>query len=412
MPRRLGAVAVLFACATPGGAQQADTSSRRVVAAFAYTLDAINNAAGGVRRGTVVVGGADAQFTLHLARIVRWRGATAFVDADAVHGGAPSDIVGDLQGVSSLQSPPMVRVLEAWLQQNISSNRLSVLVGRYDINTEFYRSQSGELFLNSSLGLGPELALSGVAGPSTYPNTSVGGRIDVKPAPNAVWRAAVLDGVPVNRPDGGVHLFARGDGALLVSEIALLARPDSAGLPRRRRFLIGRGRRRPYSGKIAIGGWYYTAPFPDLADTLASGAPEVHRGTGGAYLIADQTVWSEEKTPTRALTVFSQLGVADGRVNPVARYVGAGASLLAPFTNRAQDELGVAIAAAHIGSQLAQSRQPLGSWGGETTLELTYIAQFPSGFALQPDVQYVLHPSAVRAIRNALVLGLRAEFSR
>jgi porin len=77
-----------------------------------------------------------------------------------------------------------------------------------------------------------------------------------------------------------------------------------------------------------------------------------------------------------------------------------------------QDELGVAVAAARIGSQLAQSRQPLGSWAGETTLELTYLAQFPSGFALQPDIQYVVHPSAVRTIRNALVLGVRGEFSR
>src|SRR3989441_591410 len=99
------------------------------------------------------------------------------------------------QGVSNLEAPTKVRLEEAWLQQNLLDNRLSWLVGRYDLNTEFYRLQSGALFINSSFGIGPEFAHSGVAGPSTFPNTAVGTRVDFKPSPNVVWRAAVLDGV-------------------------------------------------------------------------------------------------------------------------------------------------------------------------------------------------------------------------
>lgn len=410
---RLAIAAAIGVVFRAGAQQPTDTSSRRaVVAAVAYTLDAIHDVAGGTRRGTVLAGAADAELTLHLSRIARWRGASVHLSVLGTHGGAPSSLVGDIQGVSSIAAPPVLRLEEVWLQQNLAANRLSVLFGRYDVNSEFYRVHSGELFLNSSLGMGPELAQSGVAGPSTYPNPAVGTRLDVKPSPNAVWRVAMLDGVPVNRPDGGVHFFAPGDGVLIISEIALLARADSTGAPRRRRFLIGRGRTRPYTAKIAFGGWYYTAQFPDLADTLASGDPEQHRGSGGAYLIGDETVWSEGRTPARSLTVFAQVGLGDGRVNPVGRYVGAGASMMAPLTNRAQDELGVAVAAARIGSQLVRAREPLGSTAGETTLELTYLAQFASGFALQPDFQYVLSPSAMRAPRNAVVLGVRGEWSR
>jgi len=301
----VAALSVLAAttCCAPavcGQTAVGDSGARPVILTFSYTGELVQNAGGGARRGTTFAGAAGGEFTLLLRRLVGWHGARIFVFALGTHGGAPSDLVGDVQGVSNLEAPAAVRLEEAWLQQNLLDNRLSWLVGRYDLNTEFYRLQSGALFINSSFGIGPEFAHSGVAGPSIFPNTAVGTRVDFKPSPNVVWRAAVLDGVPVDRPGDGTRVFASGDGALLVGEVALLARPDTVGVPRQRRFGIGRGRARPYGGKLAIGAWYYTARFSDLADTLPSGASVQHRGSGGVYLIGDLTV--------RSLTAFAQLG--------------------------------------------------------------------------------------------------------
>ena len=228
--------------------------------------------------------------------------ARAFVFALDTHGGAPGDLVGDVQGVSNLEAPATVRLEEAWLQQNLLDNRLSWLVGRYDLNTEFYRLQSAGMFINSSFGIGPELAHSGVAGPSIFPTTAAGTRVDFKPSPNVVWRAAVLDG------------------PMFISEVALLARPDTVAAPRQPRFGIGRGLMRSYTGKIALGAWYYTARVPDLSDST------LHRGSGGAYLIGDLTV--------RSLTAFAQLGLGDGRVNQIGGYLGGGLTFTAPFPSR------------------------------------------------------------------------------
>jgi len=306
--------------------------------------------------------------------------------------------VGDVQGVSNLEAPATVRLEEAWLQQNLLDNRLSWLVGRYDLNTEFYRLQSGALFVNSSFGIGPEFAHSGVAGPSIFPNTAVGTRVDFKPSPNVVWRAAVLDGVPVDRPGDGTRVFAAGDGALLVGEVALLARPSTAGVPRQRRFGIGRGLMRSYAAKVALGAWYYTARFPDLSDTTQ------HRGSGGAYLIGDLTV--------RSLTAFAQLGLGDGRVNQIGGYLGGGFTLTAPFASRAQDALGLAVAAARNGSHYERAQTAAGGTAaGETSVELTYLAQLGSWLTVQPDLQYVIHPGGTRATRNAVVPGLRVAVS-
>lgn len=386
-----------------------DSGARPAILTFSYTGELVQNAAGGARRGATYVGAAGAQFTLLLGQLVGWHGARVFVFALDTHGGAPSDLVGDVQGVSNLEAPPppppgAVRLEEAWLQLNLLDNRLSWLAGRYDLNTEFYRLQSAGMFINSSFGIGPEFGHSGVAGPSLFPNTALGTRVDFKSSANVVWRAAVLDGVPVDRPGEGIRLFAPGDGALVVAEVALLARPDTVSVPRQRRFGIGRGRSRPYAGKLALGAWYYTARFPDLVDTLPSGAPVQHRGSGGAYLIGDLTV--------RSLTAFAQLGLGDGRVNQIGGYLGGGFTLTAPFPSRAQDALGLAVAAARNGSHYERTLTSAGvAAAGETTVELTYLASFGSWLTVQPDVQYVIHPGGTRARPNALVPGLRIALS-
>ena len=377
-----------------------DSGARAVIPTISYTGELVQDAAGGARRGAAFSGAAGAQVTVLLGRLVGWHGARLFVFALGSHGGAPSDFVGDVQGVSNLEAPATVRLEEAWLQQNLLANRLSWLIGRYDLNTEFYRLQSGALFINSSFGIGPEFSHSGMAGPSIFPYTAVGTRVDFKPSPNVVWRAAVLDGAPVDRAGDGIRVLAPGDGALVVAEVALLARPDTVSVPRQRRFGIGRGRARPYAAKLAIGAWYYTARFSDLVDTLPGGASVRHRGSGGAYLIGDLSV--------RSVTAFAQLGLGDGRVNQIGGYLGGGLTLSAPFRNRAQDALGFAVAAARNGSHYEHAQIEAGTpAAGETTLELTYLAQLAPWLAVQPDVQYVIHPGGTRATPNAVVPGLR-----
>jgi porin len=411
----MGGVAMTCASQAAGAqTSESDASIRPLAATYAYTGEVVGNAAGGRRRGAAVLGVAGAQLTLRLRPLVGWRGARVFVFVLGTHGGAPSALVGDVQGVSNIQAPARLRLEEAWLQQNLFGNRLSWLVGRYDLNTEFYRLQSAALFVNSSFGIGPEFAGSGRAGPSIFPNTSLGTRLEFKPSPDMVGRVAALDGVPVDRPgDDGFRPFAPGDGALLVGEAVILSRPDSLGPPRHRRFQIGRGAPRAYIGKIAVGGWYYTARFPDLSESLPGGEPVQHRGSGGVYLIGDRTVWSAGRGRPAALSAFVQLGLGDGRVTQVGGYLGGGFTFTAPFAGRAQDEVGLAVASAVSGSHYDRAQAAAGTPGtSETTLELSYLAQLCSWLAVQPDVQLVIHPGGTSTRRNALAPGLRIALSR
>ena len=47
----------------------------------------------------------------------------------------------------------------------------------------------------------------------------------------------------------------------------------------------------------------------------------------------------------------------------------------------------------------------------ETTIELTYRAPLTDWLTIQPDLQYVMHPGFDRSLDDALVIGLRVEFS-
>jgi len=392
-------------------AQASGTASAPLSAVFSYTGVLQSNVAGGARRGTAYGGAAAIQLALTFDQLVPWRGAQLFVFALDTHGGMPTDLVGALQAVSGIEAPPGLRVEELWFQQNAFRGRLSVLVGRYDLNTEFYRLQSSALFVHSSLGIGPEFAQSGVAGPSTFPYTSVGARADFKPSADVVWRVAVVNGAPVDRIGGGARPFARGDGALLIGEVAALDRPDTANLPRDRRFQIGRGMVRPYERKVALGMWHYTASFPDLVDTLQNGAAVRHRGSSGAYLIADQPLWKSATGP-RALAAFAQVGIGDARLNRIGRYVGGGLTMSDPVRDRPLDQVGFAVAAGLLGSHYKRSLGSTDVTALETAFEATYLAQLSASLSAQADLQYVLFPGGRRATRNAVLPGLRFAFTR
>jgi carbohydrate-selective porin OprB len=185
------------------GVLRRDAAARGVELSAVYDGEGLVNATGGIRTGAVYVGILRLQLTVDEERLLRWPGMTVFLNGLGTHGGHPSRLVGDAQGVSNLEAPGGGQLYEVWLQQNLLGDRISALVGRYDLNTEFYRLQSAALFVNSSFGIGPEFSQSGHAGPSIFPDTSVGVRLAFKPARDVVLRAAVLDGAPVDRPDGG-----------------------------------------------------------------------------------------------------------------------------------------------------------------------------------------------------------------
>lgn len=410
----LAAVCCLISCAFATGAAQAQADPP-LTSTFIYDANLLANLRGGAARGSSYQGLLRWQSSFDAEKALGWSGTSAYLNVMAAHRAGRELLTGDAQGVDNIAAPSGVRMEEAWVQHNFWDNRLSLLAGRYDLNSEFYRLNSAGLFLNSSFGIGAELASSGQGGPSIYPATALGMRVEVKPAPGVIVRAALLDGAPVDRDGGAAVAPRRADGALLVVEVAWVDRQSASARPSDHRFLIGRASGlNPYRDKLAVGAWHYTASFDDLSALDASGNPQRRHGSSGAYLVADKLLYEKASAPGR-LAGFVQVGVADARVNRFDAYLGVGVVATGLVPGRPGDEIGLALASARNGRHYLQS-QSAGEFSpvpqrAETTLELAYLAQITPKLSLAPNLQYVIHPDTVAGRARALTFQMRAELA-
>lgn len=398
------------ACAE--SANEATASPSWLTPTLSYDADVAGNLSGGLRRGPAYVGNVHLKLNAN-GTAMEWPGTSAFVDLLQIHGGQPSRLVGDAMGVSNIAGPAGAQVEELWLQHNSHGGITSVLAGIYDLNSEFYRLRSAGLFVNSAFGVGPEFAQSGVEGPSIFPRTAAGVRVSLKPVAGTVIRAAMLDGVPVARPDGSHSLFKRGDGVLAVGEVAFLAREEDPGAKHDSpRELIGRfSSLSPYDDKLALGAWRYSGRYPDLSDQGSDGSLVLRRGMSGAYVVGETILAGRMATSERHLAAFAQVGIADPRTNRFASYLGGGLVGSGWEISKASDQIGLSIAHGRNGSHYLSSSPAFTTTRSETAFELTYLTQVSNHVAIQPDVQYVIHPNTDRSVRNATVLQLRLECS-
>lgn len=375
-----------------------------VDASVAYTGEIAANVRGGIRRGVVGLGKLDATLRVDGGALLGWKGTSTFLHALATHGAEPSELTGDAQVASNIQAPDGVRLYETWIQTNLPDADLSLLVGLYDVNSEFDVAQEARLFLNSSFGIGAELGTSGVNGPSTFPATSLGARLRWHPTRRWYLQGAVLDGIPGDPSNPGatsVQLSSR-DGALWVAEAGFAGSPGTdPGAPPPR---LGRGHAHAGgSWRVAVGLWQYTRRAEQI------GGGKRVRARPGGYLLAEGRPY-RETDPEQGLGLFVRLGVADGRTNRFGAYAGGGLTYAGPVPGRDRDVIGVGVASARNGDAYASRRRNRGgrsASGAETAVELSYRARLVPWISVQPDLQLVLDPDTDPSLGSALLLTLR-----
>ncbi len=344
-----------------------------------YTAELMGNAAGGVERGARYLDNLDIVFDADLERMVGWTGAQLWLYGLYYNGNSISDLVGDAQAVSNIETGTRaIRLYEAWVDQKFG-DAASLRVGLYDLNSEFDALDASGLFVSSPHGIGTDFAQSGQNGPSIFPSTSLAARVAFTPAKGWAVRAAVLDGVPGDpaRPARTAVTLGKGDGALLVGELeAPLA-----------------------GGKLLLGHWRYTAAF-DRTD--GAGA---ETGNSGSYVRAQLPL---ARRDDGALDAFIRAGVASSRFNMFDRFLSGGLNFTGWVKGRDEDAFGIAIAAAFTADPY---RAATGAAASEVAVELTYRAQVTPWLAIQPNAHYVRRPSADPSVDDAVVLGVRTEWS-
>ena len=302
-------------------------------------------------------------------------GWTAHAQIFRFDGKALSDRMGDIQTADNLEAPPTTRLFEAWVARQWGRENRSVALrlGLIDLNSQFDSVDPASLFINSSHGIAPDLSRSGRNGPSIYPVSSFGTTLTLVPSDRWTFRVGVFDGVPGDpaHPRAFVaERLAPADGALIILQTDYQLSKKA---------------------RIEAGAWKYSARVPDI-------------DVGRAH---DQGMYMSLEAPFPVLprTAFwVRAGIGNGHAQAVAGYLGAGIVQSGTFAGRSDDRLGFAIAHAIIGKPAVEA---LALSSAETSLEATYQLKVSERIALQPDVQYLLHPAGVAGARNSLGVGLR-----
>ena len=351
------------------------------------TVDVVLVAPDGAKSTTYVLDNLDIVAEADLAELIGWRGAMLHAHVLNNMGGMPNDRAATLQGVNNIEVPSQrLRLFEAWIEQKFGE-RTSVRVGLYDLNSEFYSNDAAGLLIAPAFGVGSEIAATGANGPSIFPSTALGVRVDPRVGAQGYARVAVLNAAAGTLGDPQGVDFSFDDGVLLIGEAGFAGE----------------------HAKLGLGGWGYTRRHDDVHATDAVGDP-LRRNAWGIYAIGEVTLRTAERRPGVAL--FARAGLSDGQTTAFKGGWQAGVLINGLIAGRDDSQLSIGANQAFLsrGYRNLLADEGLPGATAETAFEITFSDRLAPWLSVQPDLQVVLNPGGERGRGPAFVAGLRTTF--
>lgn len=381
----------------------------------------LGNYTGGLKKGTTMQGVTTGTMQINTETAFGWQGGTINASAMDIHGQQLSPYYLDnFQTANGNEANNTVRLWELWYDQAFDYGNADVKIGQQSIDNEFMVSKYSGLFVNTMAGwpLVPSNDLYG-GGPA-YPLSSLGGRVQYKPADNQ----DILLGAFDDNPGGGAFAntgqaldkhgttFNTNTGALIIGEYQYSINQPAVG-----NMVTDPNATQGLPGTYKIGFWYDTAWFPDQYYTNADGSPFMHHGNFSFYAVADQTIWQSADNSARTVNLFGRVMGAPDAQNQIDFSLNGGITLTAPLPGRNNDQAGIDFGIGKASSRLQTADRNNGQKAQTTEqlVELTYQAQVLPWLVVQPDVQYTFNPSGgvpdpndpTHNVRNELVAGAR-----
>ena len=361
---------------------------------FTHKSDVLSNLSGGIKRGTVWMGNTEARVKLNLEKLLGWDVTSAYIQYHSQLGDKFNrDYVDSFVIVDNIESNNTDKLFQAWIQKGFIDDKLSVLFGLYAIDSEFYVNDTSSVFTQTPYGMANDLGQSGVNAPPIFPTGALALRLKyTTPGKNFYAQYALTDGVPgdPNNPNGTHIQLNKEDGTLSIVELGFTPQSDQQN-------------KSEYFNKTAIGYWSYSTRFSDL-DSLN---PELHPSQG-AYFLAERTLMNEKDHPEQGLAGFVRYGVASKDIHQSDWTGSLGLRYHGLIDGRDDDISAIGVTVSHASDTYQRLNNSLSS---ETSVEATYRMQVNPWFALQPTIQYVLHPNMNPAIQDSWIAGARVEIN-
>ena len=394
-------------------------ADRGVVYGLEYTNDVLSNVRGGNRTGTIDQGKLHGILTVDFEKLAGWQGLTLFSNFFQIHntGRIRRDLVGGINTIAAIEAVPTTRLSELWLEQAFMGGGGSLRIGQLAADAEFFISDLSTFFLQSDW---PTITASNLpSGGAAYPLSTPGVRLKLEPAKDVALLLAILNGDPA------------GPGPAAEAELR-----NRYGLNFRLHdpaFIIGEAQFRWGHGKddtglataVKLGGWGHLGQFGDqrfandgtfLVDPAGSGTPRLHRGNSGVYAVIDQQLYRPKGGDAHSgISVFTRASLSPSDRNLIDAYVDGGVVVAGMIPARPQDRFGASVIYARFSNGARAFDRDTVAFTGvpgpirdfETNLELTYVAEVVPGWTLQPNLQFIWHPSG-DASKNATVVGARS----
>ncbi len=340
---------------------------------FVLTLEGVQNVAGGVARSSRGLANLDVVMDA-------WGKALGLSEDGDLHlyllgnsGGAPTEMIGDIQATSNIEAPGTFKLYEAWWRQRYADDKIAWLVGLHDYNALFDALDAASYFTNSSFGISPDISQ---LPPSIFPTTSLAFVVSLFSDDGGYLYLGAYDGVPGDPGDekGTQITLDSEDGVFYALEAGI--QDEETGT------------------KLAGGGWDRATDF----EAEFSGRSYSHNS--GVYIIGETNL-------TDHWAGFFQLGNADKDRNHVGFYAGVG--LVYSSLLKEDDIFGIGLARAENSGKYRDLNP--GADDHEMALECTYVFSPKDWLTLQPGVQFIKNPGMDPDLDDAVVLSLRTYMS-
>jgi len=369
-----------------------------------YTGEEWDNS-GGLKDGANYMYGFDASLGVDLQKLLGIPNARFYAEGFYV-GGQSQDFkyTGALEAPSALdafQSMDLGKLYQLYYEQQFGST--NVLVGKYDTQEQFGTTRPMDLFADKGQAINMAFLAAGQAAgyndPSLYPNTAVGLRI--KQTLNDQWtvKLGLLDGIS-DSPDARNttdFVFGPQYGVLGIGEVDYA--PDK------------------YT-KLIAGGWTITGQIDKLGQFSPTYKQLTTWGDAGGYFGGATRLYTI--AGPRGIDGFFNVGLTNGVTNIIDKSFDAGLTFTGLLPFRPGDKLGAAVSvvensqgwknvsALYYGDKIANY---------ETDYELTYRAKITDWLNVQPEADYIVHPSIGtrgngQPLPNALSVGFHFELHK
>jgi porin len=331
-----------------------------------------------------------------------WAGGTIHVDGIWIFGPGLSASVGDISNTSNVAGYNTVRLQELWLQQTFLDTKASIKVGMMAADAEFFTSTHASLFISGTFGAFTFVG-SNLPNPPIYPMSAPGIRFEIRPSSKFYFKAGLYDGNTGSQSDNN-HGMAFGlnthDGALIFNEVGftLNQSPNDHGL-------VGSYKLGAFVHAGAFNTWESQMQNFNGNGTLKNSSPDY-----GIYGVIDQELYHHGY---QQIGLFARVGYAPADINLVNWYVDGGVNLVGFIPGRLQDVVGVAVSHSRFSGLYSENQvlQNNENYFAETVVEVTYQYTILPSWTVQPDFQYIFHPSGAQRAKDTAVFGLRMTLS-